>query len=1207
MVEVNKSVERLKQRLALSRHVPGLEGSLLVPSQLVQVWILQLASSDGMDAATTTSAPTISNNNIQMTLQNVVRPSLVRPPPPRAPAITPTIRTPVSPLRGAAPSSPLRGSAPNSPVRALTPNKKFLYRQGNQTFIIESNTLLEKLRAGGTLRLPVTALRPVSLVNSSPGPGLISIQSNNSQPALVNSSKVVSQSTSHHQPLINQLQSSQPIISQINQNSQINPSLPVVVNQVQSPVATKEATKIIQQPSSQTGGIVLSSSKPVNGLSVSSNVITLSGGLTAGGITLVRVTSSSGAAPTGGAGTVLSQTPPQVILSSAGVRAPLPTVVTGSTIQRPTLNQTKKVEIGGRGFVLSKPGVGGGITVANAVTPSAATNPTSTPATPPTQGPPDIIRQLNIARCQGLVVLQQWGDKQVLVHKATGRWIMRQGNRLVTVPPQALGITPSSTPEPAAGDGSITHSEPPSSPAISSRTMAELAEFDSILESKFKETVEEAVQAASVVTVVTSKPGSPIKQVTIPPTSTVILPSSPVIIPSSPVVLPSIQATTLSASPVVKPSVSLATPTSPVIVPTTTPLPPSPVVALPAFSATPSTVLPSSPVVLAAAPTHMASATPTILQPPPSPLPSQSPSLLPPSASPSLNSTSIVLPTTPVRKELLNVTDKPQEDPETMKRIQAILDNYNNQMRNSPDLHNRPAPRRRTTTTSNGNPDSPKSESPTSGSSSPSSSVGGGAAPSPSSSVSLVPPSPTHSIVGVASNNTTNSKPDALSVAVAEIKEPSVSVVEHHHINPTGGVVGGDIVPKSNQTTAPNRQIRQVMIPTALAASLAGQRLMLVNSGEGGRRMLAVRPLIVNSQNQNRPVTGNLNGGGSGDLQTFTVPITVSLPTSPLPATISLPTSPLPTSIALPSSPLQPTTISLPTSPLPATITLPNSPLPPTTIALPTSPLPTTIALPTSPLPASMVNIHKLDKPMPQGLDRLTSPHFEKMDLERPATPGLGIPMEMTPGQIMEAEISATLLDSPASPYPLSPPQERMTVSVISSDSTLTKPNIYRISVPLTPSSESSDDNSAKSERSESDTSSESGSRSFKSEPPTTVAVKRKQQPPSPAKTIALPETKAGTPRLTPAEEAANTAFDLLRTGTKRERRVSSRQNNNKTVVAMNPTTVESPTSKQSLPSQNRRKRPLPEDSSLPEAKKFRGRGAEEDTGPPRTSNRVRK
>ena len=30
-----------------------------------------------------------------------------------------------------------------------------------------------------------------------------------------------------------------------------------------------------------------------------------------------------------------------------------------------------------------------------------------------TLGAPDIIRQLNIARCQGLVVLQRWGDKQV--------------------------------------------------------------------------------------------------------------------------------------------------------------------------------------------------------------------------------------------------------------------------------------------------------------------------------------------------------------------------------------------------------------------------------------------------------------------------------------------------------------------------------------------------------------------------------------------------------------------------------------------------------------------------------------------------------------------------------------------------------------------------------------------------------------------------
>ena len=39
---------------------------------------------------------------------------------------------------------------------------------------------------------------------------------------------------------------------------------------------------------------------------------------------------------------------------------------------------------------------------------------------------------------------------------------------------------------------------------------------------------------------------------------------------------------------------------------------------------------------------------------------------------------------------------KPQEDPDTLKRIQSILDDYNEQIRNSPDLQNRPAPRRRT-------------------------------------------------------------------------------------------------------------------------------------------------------------------------------------------------------------------------------------------------------------------------------------------------------------------------------------------------------------------------------------------------------------------------------------------------------------------------------------------------------------------------------
>ena len=72
---------------------------------------------------------------------------------------------------------------------------------------------------------------------------------------------------------------------------------------------------------------------------------------------------------------------------------------------------------------------------------AAATRVTATAASKADPaGPADLIRQLNLARAQGQVVVQQWGDKQVLVHKATGRWIMRQGTRLVTVPPQVKAI-----------------------------------------------------------------------------------------------------------------------------------------------------------------------------------------------------------------------------------------------------------------------------------------------------------------------------------------------------------------------------------------------------------------------------------------------------------------------------------------------------------------------------------------------------------------------------------------------------------------------------------------------------------------------------------------------------------------------------------------------------------------------------------------------
>ena len=205
--------------------------------------------------------------------------------------------------------------------------------------------------------------------------------------------------------------------------------------------------------------------------------------------------------------------------------------------------------------------------------------------------PADLIRQLNLARAQGLVVLQQWGDKQVLVHKATGRWIMRQGSRLVTVPPQALGIT--------VTEGGASGS----SPAISSRTMEQLAEFDSILESKFKTQENGEIRNGSVVVV--SGSGST-KQL-------IQLPTTP-----------------LRKELLLGDNKELKSNTS-------------------------------------------------------SPIKS-------PPAMPAINNATY---------------PKPQEDPETMKRIQAILDDYNDQIRNSPDLHNRPAPRRRTNGSS-GNPDSPK-------------------------------------------------------------------------------------------------------------------------------------------------------------------------------------------------------------------------------------------------------------------------------------------------------------------------------------------------------------------------------------------------------------------------------------------------------------------------------------------------------------------
>jgi len=472
-----------------------------------------------------------------------------------------------------------------------------------------------------------------------------------------------------------------------------------------------------------------------------------------------------------------------------------------------------------------------------------------------TQGPADLIRQLNLARAQGLVVLQQWGDKQVLVHKATGRWIMRQGSRLVTVPPQALGITPSQAEHPGPP------STPPS-PAISSRTMEQLAEFDSILESKFK-TCESPGPGES------PPSPSPLSAANLSPLKSVVV----VAAPSGPGGSPTRQIIQLPTTPIKKEA--LMSPDK-------------------ATAALLSKAMPPK-----LSPTKVHTCPATFPKPPP----------------------------------------KPQEDPETLKRIQAILDDYNDQIRNSPDLHNRPAPRRRTNGT--GNPDSP---------------TGG-------SEFSDSPPGPSSG--STSPNNLKRKKPgmspgkqqpgeDALSLAVAEIKESgTITLAQPQGLEP-GQVTSVRLVPKpvlpqspGSGTSSP-RQIRQIMVPNALAASLGGQRLMVVSSGDG-RRMVAVRPVLVTTS----------------------------------------PASPVVQHIVTSSS-----------------ITRP--------IGLP--PLPERISLPTSPVPVSTVStLLKLESPSLDNRSPSLVPSGRPLD--RPGSPGLGIPMEMTPGQIMEAEMSATLMENPTSPF----------------------------------------------------------------------------------------------------------------------------------------------------------------------------------------------
>ena len=348
--------------------------------------------------------------------------------------------------------------------------------------------------------------------------------------------------------------------------------------------------------------------------------------------------------------------------------------------------------------------------------------------------PSDLIRQLNLARAQGLVVLQQWGDKQVLVHKATGRWIMRQGSRLVTVPPQALGIN-------VTDSGAVS-----TSPAVlSSNTMEQLAEFDSILESKFKTENSGDLGVGGNVVTVMSGDGSTKQIIQLP----------------------------------------------------TTPLKKELVLGTKSNTASP------------------------VKSPPP------------------ISSSTF---------------PKPQEDPETMKRIQAILDDYNDQIRNSPDLHNRPAPRRRTN--GSGNPDSPKPDSPRSSGS-------GSGSSSPNNrhlgSDSLSPGSPSLASMSPV-------KSDSLTVAMAEISESGTITLTAAPNNSIPSHTNNTILTNSSTVrlvTSNTSNLSNTMSPVSspgqqklVLPSSSVQRLVLV-SGADGRKMLAIRPVVVNTNNFTNTIDTN--------------------------------------------------------------------------------------------------------------------------------------------------------------------------------------------------------------------------------------------------------------------------------------------------------------------------------------------------------------
>ena len=336
---------------------------------------------------------------------------------------------------------------------------------------------------------------------------------------------------------------------------------------------------------------------------------------------------------------------------------------------------------------------------------------------------------------------------------------MRQGHRLVTVPPQALGIQSA---------GSIQTSEAgavptTSSNAMSSSTMEQLREFDSILESKFKTSIHAA--------------GNETQQ---PAASSGSSPATFVIIASQQHQLSSL----VKCEPIddfnqVKTSAS-------------------------------STSAPTSPAKPIKIPPLSVSA----------------------SVSPIGNSLNSSL-------GFAKPSPKPQEDPDTLKRIQQILDDYNEQIRNSPDMQNRPAPRRRTNgpIINSGASESAKRKR--------------------TSSVSPPPTSSTDSF-------------DAGSPSVVQISPASAVDSGHmtlkviHKLNSTEN---GDDSQVSSAASPAYSVVRQIIVPPSLAASLqnCGRQIMVV-TGPNGKKMVALKPVFAGPGTSN--LTGKFASVTSGPLAT---------------------------------------------------------------------------------------------------------------------------------------------------------------------------------------------------------------------------------------------------------------------------------------------------------------------------------------------------